>query len=380
MSDSNKTEITDSFDGLRGVLAVWVLLSHVTQYIDGPAGIIKKGGIAVDLFMFVSGFLMVWTVMSREVKEPTNSLKTWRRFFVRRLFRIAPLYFLALLVAYLFGGFYHRLLVDIYAAIGQGFDRPFRECRATLPIDILLHITFLYGLIPCSAASNVLPDWSLSLEMQFYALFPLLFLALTRSRGILLALISVLVAGVFQHSVGIYSIDPSKLISFPQPSILPLRINCFVAGMTMAMLVWKQSRDLWLLAATVIAITLFQRLTFIAIALCFLLMIVARANMWLTWNSRYLAPLRAAEAILTSRGLRFLGDISFGVYLVHLLVLLPIVSLLNQFVWFLAFDGAFKFVLVSFAALPPVILLSWLLHRCVERPMISLGRRVTSRS
>jgi peptidoglycan/LPS O-acetylase OafA/YrhL len=40
--------------------------------------------------------------------------------------------------------------------------------------NILTHITFLFGLFPQYASNDVLPDWSLSLEMQFYVAIPLI--------------------------------------------------------------------------------------------------------------------------------------------------------------------------------------------------------------
>lgn len=167
---------TECLDGFRGLLALWVFFSHATQFVGGPGGIVNRGGIAVDLFMMVSGFLMVWTVSSRATKEPFSHWSTWQKFYIRRFFRIAPLYFVALIIAYTFSDYYFELLRQIYVNLGKDFYRPFLQCQYPVPIDIFLHLTFIFGLFPCAASSNVLPDWSLSLEMQFYAVFPILFI------------------------------------------------------------------------------------------------------------------------------------------------------------------------------------------------------------
>jgi len=375
------TDFTGSLDGLRGLLAIWVMLSHVTQFVAGPGGLITRGGIAVDLFMFVSGFLMVWTVSMRESKEPSSSIATWGKFFTRRFFRIAPLYFLLLVPAYLFDEPFLRLIENVYAAIGQGFDRPFRQCVPSTAVDVLAHLSFVFGLFPCTSSRNVLPDWSLSLEMQFYAVFPLLFLVLIRTRGAALAIFCVALAGVAglaQAVVGLGIIDPSRLISYPQPSILPLRINCFVVGMALALLVWRRSPDVWLLGALLVSLIPFQRLSFIAIGAMLVLMLLARADVWLRWNASYAAPLRMVEGLLRWRVLRFCGDVSFGVYLVHLLLLLPLMTVLNGWDGFRAMSGNLKFVGVSAIAIPMVLLVAWQLHVWVEKPMIDLGRRLTS--
>lgn len=371
------SDLTNSLDGLRGVLAVWVMFSHLSQFTDGPGGIIKKGGIAVDMFMFVSGFLMVWTVFSREGIEPLSSLSTWKKFLVRRFFRIAPLYFVSLIFAYVLHDHYSTLLTSAYSSIGQVFDRPFRDCRHSMVADVILHFSFLFGLFPCFSASNVLPDWSLSLEMQFYLVFPLMLGALSRVSPVYLALACVTLAGLSQNFVGIYLPDPAMIISYPQPSILPLRINCFFAGMCLAVLIWRRERNIVLLVAFLIGLVAFQRFTFIAIAAFFSILLIAKSGLWLDWRSGYCRVFRFADTLLQLRAFKVLGDISFGVYLTHLLVVLPLVFFLNSQSWFLSLGGGLKFVLLLLASSPVVFSLALLLHECLEKPMIKFGRNVT---
>lgn len=378
-STTSQSGMTDSLDGLRGLLAIWVMFSHISQFVAGPGGIVTRGGVAVDLFMLVSGFLMVWTVSMRESKETALSLLTWKKFFIRRFFRIAPLFFLLLIPAYLLESQFTSLLSDTYAAIGRSFYRPFRHCAPSSIVDILTHLTFVFGLFPCTASVNVLPDWSLSLEMQFYAVFPLIFIVFLRTRGLAVAIFCSALAGFSQSVVGLYEIDASRLISYPQPSLLPLRINCFLVGMVLALLVWRKVQDGWLLAALLVSLLMFQRLTFIAIALPLALMFFARANIWLQWAAGYAAPLRILESVLRLRPLRFCGDVSFGVYLVHILLLLPLVAVLNSSATFRALSGNLKFVGVSIIATPLVIFVAWQLHVWIEKPMIDFGRRLTSK-
>lgn len=378
--DSRSVGVTDSLDGLRGILAIWVVLSHVTQLVAGPEGLITRGGIAVDLFMLVSGFLMVWTVSSRETKEPIGEGSTWKKFFVRRILRIAPLYFLLLVPGYIFSSQISTMFVDVYAALGQNFIRPFRECGPATVYNVLLHLTFLFGLFPCTSSNNILPDWSLSLEMQFYAVFPLLFLLIVRWKGgaLLLAILGALIAGLSQHFISISGTSSGGAIIYPQPSLLPLRINCFIAGMALALLLWRQSRDLMLLVSVLVSVYFFQRLSFMAISTVLILMFLSRFNLWLRWEEGYCWPLRRIEAFLTAPPLRFLGDISFGVYLVHFLILLPMVATLNEVASFRVLSGNDKFILVSLLILPSVLFVSWLLHRWIEKPMIDLGRALTA--
>lgn len=85
------------FDPLRGFLAFWVYAGHLSLLTTGDD---HRAAVAVDIFMFVSGFLMfyIWNV---EGPQPGNG-KTVASFYVRRFFRIAPLYYLVLAPALMF--------------------------------------------------------------------------------------------------------------------------------------------------------------------------------------------------------------------------------------------------------------------------------------
>lgn len=377
---SDLVSLTASLDGIRGLLAVWVFLSHISQFVDGPGGLIARGGIAVDLFMMVSGFLMVWTVLSRQEREPLNVCSTWRKFYIRRFFRIAPLYYLCLVVAYAWDNEFSTALKDIYTQIGSPFNRPFRECRPPLPIDVVLHLTFLFGLFPCSSSSNVLPDWSLSLEMQFYVLFPILLFAIRSRFGFAFVLIGVALAGISQSLTSVYIIDTQQLISYPQPSILPMRLNCFLVGMIFGSIVHGRRLTFGGLALIIIAGFLFQRLTFAAIFIFVFATYMAKLDRHGNIPSIIRTPLNFFDYLLSLSVPRFLGDISFGIYLIHLLVLIPAVATLNDYHWFVSSSGQVKFLVICLVLGPLVVTLSWVAHRLVEVPMISLGRRLTHSS
>lgn len=377
VESSNK--ITGSIDGLRGLLATWVMLFHISLFVNGPGGLIGRGGVAVDLFMLVSGFLMVWTVLSRESTEPMARLSTWRKFYIRRIFRIAPLYFLLLVPAYFYTTEFSELLADAYRAIGRDLAHSDAGCEVTPTFDLLSHVTFTFGLFPCTVSRNILPDWSLSLEMQFYALFPILYAFLIRSRGFVLASLAAAVAGISGAIVSVYEISKFNIFFYPQASILPLRINCFLVGMILGVIVWRRSKDPLLLSALLICLIPFQRLTFIAISAFLILMLLARVNVWMDWTRGYAMPFRFTEAILKSPPLKYIGDFSFGIYLLHAPILLIILSLLNDCGRFLSLSGSVKFIFVFALSMPVVVSLAALLHKTVEKPMISIGHRLTSK-
>lgn len=375
MTGSAQKITIPAFDGLRGILAVWVLLSHVTQFVDGPRGLVDRGGIAVDMFMFVSGFLMFWTIETRALKESPVQIDTWRKFFIRRFFRIAPLYYCALILALSFGPEWKEALKNIYLHQGHGFFRPFEECARDGVIDVLSHITFLFGLHPCYSASTVIPDWSLSLEMQFYVCFPILFLLLRRVPALMFALIAAAIVGAASHFVGVYLIDPSKLISFPQPSLLALRLNCFVGGMLLARIVCSVKVRWSDLLALAVAIFAFQRATFGVIAVIVSLMVLRpffpTAGVWVLLNK----AMGVLSKLFEGRFGRILGDLSYSVYLLHIFILIPLVAGLQSTTWFDGLSGIGRFLTVVAIMLPLVLLISKVTFSLVEQPFVAIGRR-----
>jgi peptidoglycan/LPS O-acetylase OafA/YrhL len=177
---------TGFLNGIRAIAAFWVLSAHCMIW-GGWYGLpIPDPKIAVDLFMILSGFLMAHTMDERTSPQTPKHPRPWLEFYVRRFFRIAPAYYLSLglavVLAPIFLGGYAQFQ-DLNPAQWVGnttYDPRLTHYDLT---NIAMHVSFLFGLIPRYAASTMLPDWSLGLEMQFYAAFPIIFAA-ARKYGV----------------------------------------------------------------------------------------------------------------------------------------------------------------------------------------------------
>jgi len=147
-------------DGLRAVAILLVVIFHtwfflqdilqqhavfrdISENLPWILAFIRRGDLGVDIFFVLSGFLLSWQLFNERLK--TGRLRV-RRFYLTRIFRIYPLYILALLIA----------------AGGLGLSWKF------------LGNLFAYN-IWLGALDIVLPwTWSLSVELEFYAIVPLL--------------------------------------------------------------------------------------------------------------------------------------------------------------------------------------------------------------
>ena len=166
-------------DGLRGLAALWVLFGHLVILTGFRLPVLSKPDLGVDLFILLSGFLMVFQYRLRADVEDWRAPGTWAAFWTRRFFRLAPLFYVALAVALLAGPALYADRVAIDGFLGEPLQPRERFADASLA-NIAAHLSFVFGLLPDYAFRTPLPDWSLGLEMQFYAAFPFLVLLARR--------------------------------------------------------------------------------------------------------------------------------------------------------------------------------------------------------
>lgn len=160
-----------ALDGLRGIAILLVVAYHNFGFIN----YFFFGWLGVDLFFVLSGFLITQILLRAREGGPFLG-----SFFMRRILRIFPLYFLFLLLFY---GLTPRL---------PGVALPaYLETNAVWFFLYLQNILFILNPPPEGAAAlNHL--WSLAVEEQFYLLWPFVLLAVRSHRALAAGLISLL--------------------------------------------------------------------------------------------------------------------------------------------------------------------------------------------
>lgn len=150
-------------DGLRALAVLPVILFH------GGFQVFSGGFIGVDVFFVISGYLIT-TIIITEMKEGTFS---FLNFYERRVRRILPALFLVLLVSIIFGWMF--LLPEEMKNFGQSI-----AAAAVFVVNIYFYKKNddYFGL---QAEQNpTLHLWSLSVEEQYYLIFPLLLFLIWR--------------------------------------------------------------------------------------------------------------------------------------------------------------------------------------------------------
>jgi peptidoglycan/LPS O-acetylase OafA/YrhL len=367
-----------ALDGLRGGAALWVLLGHATILTGTKIPIISHPDLAVDLFMMLSGFLMCFHYMERHETEPWHRQSTWALFWTRRFFRIAPLYYLTLLVALLAGptlGQYREIIANfVPGSMSELTQQRYYDQSLT---NVLTHASFLFGFSPTYSFRTALPDWSIGLEMAFYAAFPFLMILVARFGFLLTAIaVSCLCVAASFLAYDFFG-------AFAVPAFLPIKLPIFFAGMLIAAALKAPRLQAWLFIACAFALTLLpvhpvaHGLTQVGVRLLSAVALAGATNLALIPDRLLLR--RAATFLSNLLGNRLsviLGDASYAVYLVHLLVMLPVAAIVHPHLqghrW-LAFAAV---ALLVIAIVYPVALL---LSRVVERPGINAGKKAASR-
>ncbi len=329
MSELASTRIVP-LDGLRGIAVLLVFFDHTLQR---PSG----GYLGVDVFFALSGFLITSLIFA-EI-DRTGRL-AFGRFFARRAVRLLPAFFATT-------GLYFGLCA-IFAS-GQPV-----ASLSRLPVILL--------------ASNLVPAppflshiWSLSIEWQFYGVWPLLLVWLnTRWRRRQLAWLTLAAAAGFwiTRSVGLND----------------MRIDGLLVGASFAALrhspEWR-TPALSAAAGRVLANAAVAAILGLAFASDY-------AGEWLpVWFGYLLIPLlatglvflglqphsRRSMSLLGSAPLAYFGRISYGLYLYHF----PIAALM-----FAHGYSPAAMTVVGFAVSVPLADVSW---RYLERPLLNVGHR-----
>ncbi len=365
-----------ALDGLRGLLALYILAGHTLPFIALPTGLapltllVSHGRAAVDLFFILSGLVIL-----RALEGLAGGGLAAPRFLAARAGRLLPVYGLALLLACLAIGLGNPMpsmawLPHGGAAreiVGGGWP-------SAWPWHLIAHLVLLQGLLPPAilpdAEFSVLgPAWSLSTEWQFYALAALV-LASLRSAGITGRLVRCCTLALFLlGGLGLANglLPPAWHFS---RAFLPLEAWYFALGLASHQLLRHPGcrRERWFFA---LAFAVACGLSALAARAPAMLVPLAWA-LCLGCERPDLGPgrarplLRLGQRILTAPALLWAGRISYSLYLTHA----PLQRLLMVWLAPLAQGNWQRFTLLwTGPAIVLPVLAAALVYTLVEEPL-----------
>jgi peptidoglycan/LPS O-acetylase OafA/YrhL len=351
-------------DGLRALSVLLVITAHM--YAVGPSWGLLAGHRGVAIFFVLSGYLITTLALREEAARDRLSLAA---FYVRRCCRILPLYYLTLAL----------YCVLVYALPTS------RHLRAPLSDALPYYLLYLQELpfslwrVLASRDLVFFHSWSLGAEEKFYLVWPLLGFVLWRGAT------SRRLRGTAALALG-FVLVPLALTPFgPAAEVVGRMLFCYgslLAGCVLALLLddptwFSRLRPLgdprWTLAVLAAFLTAHAATPWVAqpwadalniaytAAVAALMACVLLGDGWL-------------QRLLRSGPLVFVGQLSYGIYLVHMLCMYPIPRLIPS-VRLGGLANAIGFVLACLLSVG----VAWVLHRLLESPCIELGRRWSRR-
>ena len=339
-------------DGVRALAVAAVVTQHYKILVGGA-------GFGVQLFFVLSGFLITRILLAERENVATigiTRVRAFRQFYVRRMLRIFPLYYLIVIV-------------------GIAFN--VRDAREFAPW--LLTYTFNLRMAAVGHVAVTFNHfWSLSIEEQYYLVWPWLIFLLPRRLLKPVALVTIAIAPLFRLYLvlfvpagqsrflwGYYG-TPSALDSLGIGSLVAILL---MSGESNAELLRRSMK--W--AVPVIALTLFVFLKFTtqpALHYAFINTAAAAFFAWLIYTAST-GFTGLTGRILASAPLVFIGKISYGIYVYHPFVPAVLVRIAKRFGTTLPIYG-WKASLSYSAVTIAVAAVSWY---GFERPINRLKRK-----
>ncbi len=326
---SNSKIYFPNLNGLRFLAALLVIIHHIEQlksrfsipnYWNTNAFIGVAGKLGVVLFFVLSGFLITYLLVMEEKRFNGIHIKG---FYLRRVLRIWPLYFLIIILAFF-------VLPHVSPLNYPGFNMV--NLESTFLSRLALYVFFLpnlalivFGIMPFASHT-----WSVGTEEQFYLIWPLLLTYFRKNRMLLMI-------GIIMLYLLLKSLLYFQLLNFIPfhytllAFLTTFNIDCMAIGGIYAILLFQKTP----LLKSLLNINLFYSVLLVTILLIgFGIRIpVFHYEAYAVLFGIIIMNFAANERLATSlenRVLHYFGKISYGLYMFHPIAIVGTLILCNS--------------------------------------------------
>ena len=344
-------------DSLRAIAALVVVIGHIEQLksinkipllFEKSFFTIPDAHIGVILFFVISGFLITYLLIKEREK---NGKILFGAFYMRRILRIWPLYYLILIISFLL------------------FRVDYKMSSIILSFSIFPNIALSLGSVwPTSPQI-----WSIGVEEQFYLFWPILLSLIPEKKMVTYLIGFFVVFSILPHALSyicVRNFRNVEVINFINSFAYSTKFNCMALGAVLGFMYAKDYEVLKYLKGKFIAYSSFvlsflfwfsgvhfQKFTDEFYTLLFGIMILN-----ITTNSEL-------KLNMESKIFNFLGRISYGIYMYHWIIILLVLKYmpynsncdLNQY-------NAMLYILV----LSGTVLVSWVSFNSFEKYFLKL--------
>lgn len=296
-----------ALDGVRGLAILLVLVFHWFPSGEG-INIFPNGPIGVTLFFVLSGYLITHILFN---KNHLNFSLYIKNFLARRALRIFPIYYLLLVLILFLKKWNIEISTDLY----------------TNPFPYFLYYYNHYLEWTGNWSDSLSPNWSLSVEEQFYLIWPLFIYFIRTKKWIFPFILAVIFLGILfryffifqENGIGVIMLTCidcfawGSLLAYIQKEKIEIK-NFLNYSLIPVLIIW-----IWIclrgLEKDLFSILFFRTST--AILAINLIFQVQNNHFW--------------EKIMSFKVLQFIGKISYGLYLYHIAIPEIIIQIVSKF-------------------------------------------------
>jgi peptidoglycan/LPS O-acetylase OafA/YrhL len=360
----------DFIDALRGWAVMGVLMVHCARYIDLPYNfrqIAVNGAMGVQLFYIISAFTLFYSLNNRDELG-------FKNFFIRRFFRIAPMYWFVIIISLLlFGTGTGSVYFDTRPEISTG--------------NIIANFLLLHTTNPYYHNYLVTGGWSVGVEVGFYLLLPIIFINIKTLKNAISLTAALFLLAMAAKSYSVFSIIPETdiWIDYINKS-LPFHLPIFGMGIILYFVLFK-SRFFNEGLAT-LDINTKRDISMICTAFSIFLLIVFAygegyrylPNMFLygaAFTIMLFGQALYSLKIIVNKISCFIGKISYSIYLLHFFFLSTAMTIagylhVNDY-------PVVKFIIVLTITLLISTVAAYVTYMLIEQPFQKLGKLIISK-
>lgn len=360
----------EGIESLRSYAAIAVILFHMVwvggvtapDYLSFVGTHFAQG---VPLFFVVSGFSLAYGYQGR-----LDSQQSIAHYLIRRIARIAPLFYTILLF---------KIVTDHFASH-----------RWIAPSDILINLTFLFNLMPTAVEGIAPASWTIGVEMLFYAIFPL---ALFACRNLRCTAVTLLTSIALAAAV-VRNLEPLDAnYHFFVEHNLVVELPFFLFGVLFCQMLTAVSPRVPEARRRLIG------RTSSATALVLIIALYQDSSLYTYFESRHLRPIWEAlwglpfgmvclgvsihpTRVISNVVTRYLGKISFSLYLVHPFALWElrqhgVYGMVSRLA---GNTGGMVFAGCAVTSLAVITAIAALTFRWIEQPGMRAGKRIANQA
>ncbi len=372
-------------DFLRTIAITLVMLRHFIERLfanpDGvyiarsifsmPEGtyfnaLVYWGSNGVNLFFVLSGFLIGGQI----IEELYNGDFSFKRFYIKRFWRIFPPYYFSLLV-----------VLVVYLTVKRN-DQPL----ALLLEHMVLHIFYLQGFIVSFLMSSIY--WTLSIEEWFYIVIPMVLFISARyaKRFVPVGVIILLLSGVAGRFIYYFVLSQEPGVHYKW---LPFHFDNLLMGVLAAYVFIRYQGRLSSLSGSARALIIIVSLIFLGItikysddsfsyfSICWTLTFTGIGFSLLIIGTSIKS---LGENFPLKRFFTLIAKLSYAMYLYHFFMVKPVGMLARKAAGFAEIIGPEMFVVLSFIFyFVVVVIVSGCFYLLIDRPSMRHRKRVLER-